>query len=123
MWAAAFGAIFRSYALYADRLSSIDYLYYGIEFKDEIIHNFARRVLGVYMLSIYSHWSRSSVMPRWLVITTLITGLGFVFMTGSIREIRYIFPAWVILVSVYILILNYRRPQTDNIEDNQASRN
>jgi len=115
VWAAAFGAIFRTYNLYADRFANIDFLYFGIEFKDEIIQNFARRVLGVYMLSICSHWSRTKAMPRWLIITTQITGLGFVFMTGSIRETRFIFPAWVFLVSVYILILNYRRTQTSDI--------
>jgi L-asparagine transporter-like permease len=47
-------------------------------------------------------------MPRWLTIITYLLALVFVFFAGSIREARYVFPAWVFLTSVYILITNRR---------------
>jgi hypothetical protein len=34
----------------------------------------------------------------------------------SVRVARYIFPAWVFVVSVYILVLNYRRTQNQEPE-------
>ena len=37
--------------------------------------------------------------------------LGFLLFAGILRGARFIFPAWVFLVSVYILVLNYRRTQ------------
>jgi hypothetical protein len=48
-------------------------------------------------------------MPRWLSIVTFIVALGFLLFAGTVKEARFIFPGWVFLVSVYILILNYRR--------------
>jgi len=57
------------------------------------------------------------VMPRWLTIITTIVALGFLFFAGSVREARYIFPAWVFLISVYILVLNYRRTHHPDNKD------
>jgi hypothetical protein len=37
--------------------------------------------------------------------------LSFLLFAGALRWARFIFPAWVLLVSVYILILNYRYTQ------------
>jgi hypothetical protein len=48
-------------------------------------------------------------MPRWLTIITYGLALGFLFFANAIREARFAFPGWVLLVSVYILIMNYRR--------------
>ena len=46
-----------------------------------------------------------------LVIITYIVGVGFLLFANTLRPARFIFPAWVLLVSVYILIMNYRRTQ------------
>ncbi len=48
-------------------------------------------------------------MPRWLTVITVVLALGFLLAAGWAREARFIFPVWVFVVSVYILILNYRR--------------
>jgi hypothetical protein len=34
-----------------------------------------------------------------------------------VREARFIFPTWVLVVSVYILILNYRRSHEQEGQD------
>jgi hypothetical protein len=60
------------------------------------------------MFSIGTIWTRSEVMPRWLTVTTYIVALFFLFFAGSIREARFIFPGWVLLSSIYILITNRR---------------
>lgn len=101
---ATIGAVFGSYraALLADN----DIIIYGVSFMNEIIDNYALRMAGVYMLSIGSLWTRIDVMPRWLTILTLIVAVGFLFFSGSIPQARLIFPAWVFLVSVYVLYRN-----------------
>ena len=109
VWAATLGAVFGSYTAAADRLIDDDVYIFGVTFMNEIIGNYTLRMAGVYMLSIGSLWARAGVMPRWLTIITTIVALGFLFFAGSIREARYIFPGWVFLISVYILVLNYRR--------------
>jgi len=108
VWAAIAGAIIRSYAFAANTLIDKNVYIFGLLFMDEIFGNYALRMAGVYMLSIGTLWSRTGVMPRWLIIITTIVALGFLLFADIIREARYIFPAWVFLVSVYILITNRR---------------
>jgi len=109
IWAATIGAIIGTLALAADGLIDNDIYIFGFAFMNQIIGNYVVRMAGVYMLSIGSVWMRAEVMPRWLTIITFIVALGFLFFASEIREARFIFPAWVFLVSVYLLILNYRR--------------
>jgi hypothetical protein len=82
----------------------------------EIGDNYVLRMAGVYMTSINTLWARAEVMQRWLIILTYIVALGFLFFAGRLLLARYIFPAWVFLVSVYLLILNYRRTQDQESE-------
>jgi hypothetical protein len=100
-WAAAFGAILGTYAVAADVLVDNDIFIYGIVFMNQIIGNYFLRMAAV----------------CWLVIVTYVVALGFLLFAGILREARFIFPAWVFLVSVYILILNYRRTHDQEGED------
>ena len=118
IWAATFGAILRSFAMVRTGLSlDKDVFIFGFAFMNEIIGSYLTRMAGVYMLSTGTIWIRSGVMPRWITIITFIVALGFLIFAGAIREARYIFPGWVLMVSVYILIMNYRRPTDQDSED------
>jgi hypothetical protein len=109
VWAATIGAIFGSFAAASDKLADNDIFIFGFGFMNEIIGNYALRMAGVYMLSSGTLWTRTGVMPRWIIIITYLVALGFLLFAGSIREARFVFPGWVLLVSVYILITNQRR--------------
>jgi len=111
VWAAAYGAIFGTYRAVADVLTNLDLFVYATSFTNQIIGNYFLRMAAVYMLSTGSLWTRTRAVPRWLSIFTFIVALGFLLFAGALRLARFIFPAWVLLVSVYILILNYRRTQ------------
>ena len=108
VWAAAYGAIFGTYQAAAGVLTDFDVFVYASVFTNQIMGNYFLRMAGVYMLSSGSLWTRTKVMPRWLSIITFIVALSFLLFAGALRWARFIFPAWVLLVSVYILILNYR---------------
>ena len=108
IFAATIGAIFASYAVAGDLLVDNDIYIFGFMFMNEILGNYILRIAGVYMFSIGTIWTRAEVMPRWLTIFTFILALAFLFLAGSIREARFIFPAWVFLTSIYILITNRR---------------
>ena len=108
VWAATIGAVFASYAVAADLLVDNDIFIFGFSLMREIIGNYALRMAGVYMLSISTLWTRAGVMPRWLTLTTYIVALGFLFFAGATRQARFLFPAWVLVVSVYVLITNRR---------------
>ncbi|UCG25682.1 MAG: hypothetical protein JSW55_06745 [Chloroflexota bacterium] len=106
VWAAIVGAIFGSYTAYL--LVNDDVIIFGFKLMSEIIGNYVVLMAGVFMLSIGSLWIRTGAAPRWLTVITYIVALGFLIFAGSAGEARFIFPGWVFLVSVYILILNYR---------------
>jgi len=117
VWAAIFGALLGIYSTLTHLLVNNDIYIFGLAIMDEIGNNYALRMAGVYMTSINTLWARAEVMPRWLIIITYIVALGFLFFAEMLFMARYFFPAWVFLVSIYILILNYRRTHDQESED------
>lgn len=116
-WSAVFGAIFGTYAAAAHVSIDADIYVFGLAFMNQIIGNYFLRMAAVYMLSIGSLWTRANVVPRWLTIVTYVVALGFLLFAGVLRGTRFIFPAWVLLVSVYILFLNYRRTHDEESKE------
>lgn len=100
VWAAIFGAILGIYASPSHLLVDNDIYIFGFAMMNEIINTFALRMAGVYMTSINTLWTRAGVMPRWLTIITYILALGFLFFAERLLAARYLFPAWVFIVSV-----------------------
>ena len=109
IWGGIAGAMFGTFTVTVDQVVGDDIFIFGFAFMNEIIGNYALRMAGAYMMSIGTIWTRTGLMPRWLSIVTFVVALGFLLFAGRVREARFIFPAWVFLVSVYILIFNYRR--------------
>jgi hypothetical protein len=116
-WAAIVGAMFGTYVAAGDALADFDVYIFGAAVANQIVGNYTLRIAGVYMMTIGTLWTRTRVMPRWLSIITYIVALGFLFFANRIRLARFLFPAWVLLVSVYILILNYRRSHGLQVAD------
>jgi len=116
LWGAILGTIMRMTTLEAlgvVNAFSDDVYVFGVVLMNEIVGNFAFRMIGVYMSAVGTMWNRTKLMPRWLTFITYILALGFLVAAQSIREARFIFPAWVFVVSVYTLILNYRSTHQD----------
>jgi len=121
IFSATIGAIFATYTLADDLLADGDIYIFGFMFMNEILGNYVLRIAGVYMLSIGTIWTRAEVMPRWLTVITYLLALVFLFFASSIREARYVFPAWIFLTSVYILITNRRLERLqDRISDQKT---
>ena len=62
------------------------------------------RMAGVFMFSSATMWSRTEVMPRWVVILTFVGGLILLIGGPALGGVRVAFPAWVLLVSIMILV-------------------
>jgi len=109
VWGGTAGALFGSLTITAELPAVDDIFIFGFAFMNAIISNYALRMSGVYMLSIGTIWTRTGGMPRWLSIVTYLLALSFLLFAGAFKEVRFLFPVWVFVVSVYILVLNYRR--------------
>jgi hypothetical protein len=74
---------------------------------------YAVRMAGMTMVVLGTIWVRTKLMPGWLVLTTYTLALVLLISIGLTYWVTLIFPAWVFLISVYILISNYR-PREEN---------
>jgi hypothetical protein len=75
----------------------------------QISNVYAMRMAGVFMMSLGTIWVRTEVMPRLLVFLTY--GLALVLLLGLNISLwtALVFPGWVFVISVEILVLNYRK--------------
>ena len=69
---------------------------------------YAARMSGVFMISLSTIWVRTRLMPRWLVFLTYALALGLLLTISSSLWVTLIFPAWVCVVSIYVLAANLR---------------
>ena len=120
VWAAIFAALMTTTSLAAVGLADDDVYIFGFALMNRIIGDYTLRMAGVYMMAIGTLWTRSGIMPRWLTIITYVLALGYLLAAGWAKEARFIFPVWVLVVSVYILVLNYRRTHGQEGEDERV---
>ncbi len=73
---------------------------------DLAFNTFAVKMASVFMLSLGTLWRSTRVMPRPLVYLTYLLALVMLVAFSQSLWLLLIFPAWVLLVSVYILITN-----------------
>ena len=109
IWSAVFGAVMVTRDMPAVGEAGSGIYVFGFVLMNEIIGNYLLRMSGIYMTAIGALWGRTCLMPRWLIISTYILALGYIFAANRFREARFIFPTWVLVVSIVILVLNFRR--------------
>jgi len=81
-----------------------------------LINIYALRMAGLFMISLGTIWLRTGVMHRGWALVTYALALVLLLSTSLSAWVPLIFPAWVLAVSVYILILSFRerRRETSN---------
>jgi hypothetical protein len=104
------GGLLASYAVNADTLTGSDTYTFGRVVMYQISNIYGVRMAGVFMMSLGTIWVRTGAMPRWLALVTYGLALGLLLTISLSVWVTLIFPTWVFMVSVLILIQNYRRP-------------
>jgi hypothetical protein len=77
----------------------------------QLLTVYVPKMAGVFTLSQSMLWLTTKVMPRWMVLVALL--VAFILLLGIGQQSLWIvllFPAWVILVSAYILVNHFRSP-------------
>lgn len=108
IWAAIFSAMFKTYVGGDELKIGRDVYVFGHTLLKVVLVDYTLRMMGVYMMSIAAIWRGTKVMPVWLIWATYALGITFTLFASKVAEARYVFPAWVFIVSIYILIYNYR---------------
>ena len=73
----------------------------------QISNVYALRMAGVLMISLATIWLQTHLMPRWLVALTYLLACSLLLIISLNLWITLLFPAWVLLVSVYVLIQSH----------------
>jgi hypothetical protein len=69
---------------------------------------YALRMSGVFMISLATIWLRTETMSRWLAFFTYALALVLLVSISLSVWFTLIFPAWVLVISVYILVGDLR---------------
>ena len=70
----------------------------------QVTNVYALRMAAVFMISLSTTWHRSGTAPRWLVISTFVIAAFLLVVSSLSVWVALVFPGWVLLVSVYILV-------------------
>jgi hypothetical protein len=87
-------------------------------FSRTIIYKFnnvyAVRMAGMFMMVLGTIWVRTGLLPRWLALLTYGVALILIVGVSFMPWIAVVFPIWVFIISIYILVLNFRYKQEDD---------
>ena len=74
-----------------------------------IINTYAIKMAGVFMITTATLFLRTKVTPRWMALLGYALALLLLVTISRLSGIILVFPLWILLISIYILIGNYRR--------------
>ena len=79
----------------------------------QITYVYASRMSAVFMISSATMWMSTRVMPIWLAILTYLLAFVLLLVVSINPWLVLVFPVWMVVVSIFILIANYRCQSVD----------
>jgi hypothetical protein len=107
--AASAGAIVATYAKDPSGFADSTTYLFARQTVAQIFGVYALRMAAVFLISQATLWLRTGVMPRWMAFLTFPVALVLLFVVTEVTWIMLVFPGWVLLISVYILLVSIRR--------------
>jgi hypothetical protein len=74
----------------------------------QAMHTYAIKMAGVFMISTSTISLRTGIVPRWMAFLGFALAAVLLLSVGTIQSILLVFPLWVLLISIYVLIDNFR---------------
>jgi hypothetical protein len=74
-----------------------------------ILNTYAIKMAGVFMISTATLFLRTGVTPRWMALLGYALALVLLVSISRVSGVILVFPLWILLISIYILIENFRR--------------
>lgn len=110
--AAMVGSIILLYTTQTDRSLASGYYDFGRTIAHEILTIYMLKMAGVFMISTTTLFLRTRSIPRWMAFLGYALAALMLLRISHLDRLGWValaFPLWVFLISVYILIDNYRR--------------
>lgn len=83
-------------------------LYFGRRATDAFLNLFAMKMAGVFMISTCTVGLRSAIFPRWIAIAGYACALVLLLAIANWKWIELVFPLWMLVVSIQILLAEFR---------------
>jgi hypothetical protein len=103
------GGILASARTGADPAYTEEIVYFARSVMFQISNVYALRMAGVFMISLGTIWLRTGAMPKWLSVITYVAATTLLVIVTLSLWVALVFPAWVLLVSLHILLRTFRR--------------
>jgi hypothetical protein len=107
----------RSFYTFVEAIPSETIYNFGRSLVAQITNVYGLRMASVFMLSSATMWMRTQVVPRWLAVLTALLALVLLLTIGLSLWLPLIFPTWMLIVSILILISNFRRNPQSGMEE------
>ena len=85
---------------------------YGRMVTYELMNVYTMKMAGVFMMSLSTLSLRTGIMPRWMAYLGFALAIFLILSLGLIYWAPVVFPLYVLMISIYILIANFRRSQS-----------
>jgi hypothetical protein len=79
----------------------------------EIMNVYALKMAGVFMISTCTLSLRTGILPRWMAFLGMALALFLLLSVGFFYWAPLVFPLWVLLISVYILLANLKKRKVE----------
>jgi hypothetical protein len=98
----------------ADTILSSGAWEFGRETTYELMVVYAMRMAAVCTLAISTILLRARLAPRWLVASGYLVAIVLLLAVGSVPWVELLFPAWVLVLSLHVLVTSFRRDTRPN---------
>ena len=116
--AAVAGAIISVYGASPNMLISSGIYTFGRTLTYEIMTVYTMKMAGVFMLSTCTLSLRTGIIPRWMAFLGMVLALILLLTINLFYWAPLVFPLWILLISVHILLANLRKPKTEQTLQN-----
>jgi hypothetical protein len=106
------GGILATYQVIDKGTPDITVIYFARALMLHISSVYALRMAGVTMISLGTIWMRTGLLPRWLAVVTFSLALVLLVVVNYSPWFTLVYPAWVTLISLYILWMRLQHPDT-----------
>ena len=113
--AAMAGGTIRIYGSAPSQLIESDVYTFGRMVTYEIMNVYTLKMAGVFMLTTCTLSLRTRILPRWMIFLGFILALFLLLSLGSVNWAPLVFPLWILLISVHILLANLKRSKNEDV--------
>jgi hypothetical protein len=85
----------------------------------EIMNVYTMKMAGMFMITTCTLSLRTGIIPRWMAYLGLLLALFLLLSSGYVSWGLLVFPLWVFMISVYILLSNLGKPKSEYLTATQ----